>query len=145
MSFEFKVLPARRLCFFRMSGVLTVRAGRTRFLEYITSDQFDPLFNLFVDATAVESAEMSFTELFMGVAVMQAELRRFEYPLDSVILLRSETVFGTARMLQQAFALTSRINLVPTLSETEALAMVGVEVPLAQLRDEAGFAGVMMG
>ena len=145
MAFEFKVLPVRRLCFFRMSGVLTVREGRTRFLDYMASDQFDPRFTLFTDAMAVESAEVSFTELFMAVAGMQAALRRFDQPVDSVFLLGSETLFGTARMLQQALALTTKINMLPTLSETEALALAGVEVPLAQLRAEAGFAEAEVG
>ena len=54
-------------------------------------------------------------------------------------------MFGTARMLQQALALTTKINMLPTLSEAEALAWAGVEVPLAALRAEAGFAVVEVG
>lgn len=145
MPFEFKVLPARRLCFFRMSGVLTVREGRARFLDYMASDLFDPRFTLFTDATAVDGAEVSFTELFMALFGMQAALRRFDQPLDSVFLVGTETMFGTARTLQQALALTTKINMLPTLSEAEALAWAGVAGPLDALRAEAGFAVVEMG
>lgn len=139
MAFDFTILPARRLGFFRMSGVLTVREGRARFLDYVQADQFDPRFTLFTDATAVESADVSFTELFMAVVGMQSALRKFDQPVDSVFLLGSETLFGTARMLQQVLASTTKINLRPTLSEMEALIWAGVEVSLAQLRAEAGF------
>lgn len=111
----------------------------------MASDQFDPRFTLFTDAMAVESAEVSFAELFLAVAGMQAALRRFDQPVDSVFLLGSETLFGTARMLQQALALTTKINMLPTLSEAEALALAGVDVPLAQLRAEAGFAEAEVG
>ncbi|MBL8562869.1 MAG: hypothetical protein JNN06_11380 [Gemmobacter sp.] len=145
MPFEFRVLPERRLSFFQLSGVLTVREGRRRFLDYMASDLFDPRFVLFNDASSVATVEVGFTELFLGVVGMQAALRRFEEPVDSIMLVGNETVFGTARMLQQALALTTRISLLPTLSEAEALAWAGVEVPLAQLRAEAGFAAAVVG
>ena len=130
MPFNFKVLPERR-----------------RFLDYMASEGFDPQFTLFNDACTVRTVEVSFAELFLGVVGMQGALRRFEQPLDSIMLVGNETVFGTARMLQQALALTSRISLLPTLSEAEAeaLAWAGVAVPLSQLRAEAGFADAEVG
>ena len=147
MPFNFRVLPERRLSFFHLSGVLTVREGRRRFLDYMASDGFDPQFTLFSDATTVRTVEVGFSELLLGVVGMQGALRRFEQPLDSIMLVGNETVFGTARMLQQALALTSRISLLPTLSEAEALAWAwaGVAVPLSQLRAEAGFADAEVG
>ncbi len=145
MPFNFRVLPERRLSFFHLSGVLTVREGRRRFLDYMASDGFDPQFTLFSDATTVRTVEVGFSELLLGVVGMQGALRRFEQPLDSIMLVGNETVFGTARMLQQALALTSRINMLPTLCEAEALGWAGVEVPLSRLRAEAGFAEAEVG
>ena len=74
MPFNFRVLPERRLSFFHLSGVLTVREGRRRFLDYMASDGFDPQFTLFSDATTVRTVEVGFSELLLGVVGMQGGL-----------------------------------------------------------------------
>ncbi|MEH7827713.1 hypothetical protein [Gemmobacter denitrificans] len=142
MPYQIKILPARRLCLFRMFGDFGVKDGKASFLEYAKSAAFDPGIMMLTDAREIGEINVSFADMLMSVFSVQSAMDRFNNDTPSIVLLDTETMYGMARMLQQALALSGKIALMPTMCEAEALQLAGVQgARMADLRREAGFPG----
>ncbi|MBL6427404.1 MULTISPECIES: hypothetical protein [Maritimibacter] len=125
MSYSIRIHPDRRIAVFHFSGVLNPQVGKQAFLDYIRMPDFDPHFAMLTDARQLNGVEASFPEIVSGVMKVMRNLRQFDQPVRSVILVNSEKPFVVARLLDQVLERASKIRIHIAREEHEALALVG--------------------
>ncbi|MEC7764632.1 MAG: hypothetical protein VX874_22200 [Pseudomonadota bacterium] len=125
MSYSIKIHPDRRIAFFRFSGQVNVRIGHQAFLDYVQMPDFNPHFTMLTDARRVIEVDASFREIVQVVMQVMRNLRQFDKPVKSVVLVSSEKAFVIARLLDQVLERASLISIQIARDEEEALALVG--------------------
>lgn len=85
----------------RFHGTLTTAEGKAAFLEVVRHAEFNDAARLIMDTRGVTEARLDFAGLFAGVQSVLREIGRFGPSALGVVLVRGETHFGLARMLEQ--------------------------------------------
>lgn len=121
MPFDITVHAARKLAYFRFSGRLDTKACAQAFIDYTDHPGFDPSFLMLSDSRFLDSVDTQFSSLLSAALSLQPRMRLFRSPALSIIHARSETLYGSARMMQQVVEPLSRIRFEVLRDETAAL------------------------
>ncbi|MFW2545168.1 hypothetical protein ACN2XU_21275 [Primorskyibacter sp. 2E107] len=125
MTISLSIHPDRRLAFFRFHGNVDTRQGVEVFERYIASPEFSSEFKMLTDTSDLETVETGYRSMLSSILGLRRSLRTFQTPVRSVIYARSDVFFGLARILEQIQNPMSKISIVVTRDEAEALRLAG--------------------
>jgi hypothetical protein len=125
MTHVFRIQSNRQVASFQFNGKMTVSDGADIFLAYVRAQGFNSLHPMLCDARGVTEIDASFLSIFTRVARLAPELRSFREPVNSAVLVNSDTVFGYVRMVEQILDMTTKIRMHAVWTEDEALDLVG--------------------
>ncbi len=111
MPYKIQIHTPREIALFRFDGAVTVKEAKQAFLDYVDLPGFNPDFVMLSDARAVTQIDAGFTQILTSLFGLSRPLSKFSSGALSVVLVGSDTVFGSARMLEQALDYVSKIKL----------------------------------
>ncbi len=125
MPYKIQVHTPRQIALFRFDGAVTVKEAKQAFLDYVEMPDFNPDFVMLSDARTVTQIDAAFTQILSNLFGLSRPLSKFSSGALSVVMVSDDTVFGSARMLEQALDYISKIKLRICVTEASAMQMCG--------------------
>jgi hypothetical protein len=119
LAYKFKILPEKRVAFFKFWDDVSTVAAKEAFVRYTKDEDFDPAYLMVTDAREVTSIHATFQGILFGVEGLRDLLAKFERGTISAILVSDSTQFGYARMLEQVLDFLSPITVRIAFDEDE--------------------------